>query len=228
MTTSMLDTPIVSIYDMMVERHLKMRRELKDAVKGAAKEKSAVAEVKKPIIKSKPLPMKFPHTPELKSPSPPPANAITAAHLTKKQTFWKVQPPTEKEVIKKLVEKMVKGRGKSRPMTPKDCKSGKKTSPKLVLTPHRKRNMTGAPGLYRGKQKLSKSNSTEMKRLPLSPRKVEPGQKKEAPVPPPKLAKVKNTKIPAEKLVVPKRNPKLLENTTPNNAEVHTRKRWRL
>jgi len=62
----MLDTPIVSIYDMMVERHLKMRRELKDAVKGAAKEKSAVAEVKKPIIKSKPLPMKFPHTPELK------------------------------------------------------------------------------------------------------------------------------------------------------------------
>jgi len=88
--------------------------------------------------------------------------------------------------------------------------------------------MTGAPGLYRGKQKLSKSNSTEMKRLPLSPRKVEPAQKKEAPVPPPKPAKVKNTKIPAEKLTAPKRNPKLLENTTTNNAEVHIRKRWRL
>ncbi|XP_016964571.1 neurofilament medium polypeptide [Drosophila biarmipes] len=224
--TSMLDTPIVSIYDMMVERHLKMRRELKEAVKGALKEKSPIPEVKKRIIKSKPLPMKFPYTPELESPSPPPANAITAAHLTKKQTFWKVQPPAEKELIKKLVEKITKGRGKSKPATPKECKSGRKTSPKLLLTPHRKRNMAGAPGLYRGKPKLSKSNSAQMKRLPLSPRKVEPVQKKGAPVPQNKPMKVKTPKIPAEKLQAPLRNPKLLDTT--GTAEVLIRKRWRI
>ncbi|KAH8352343.1 hypothetical protein KR084_003493 [Drosophila pseudotakahashii] len=229
--TSVLDTPIVSIYDMMVERHLRLRRELKEAVKGTnilsrrLKEDRAGAGVQKPIIKSKPIPMKMPETPEFELPSPCPRNAITAAHLTKKQTSLKVQPPSDKEVIKKLVEKITKGR--SPVVTPSDRKSGKKTSAKsskVVISPHRKRRMPGGQGSFRGKQKLSKSSTSQMKRTPLSPRKMEPGHKEEPTQT--KVTKVKTTKISAEKPCAQMRSTKLSD--TSGNVEVPLRKRWRL
>ncbi|XP_070070336.1 uncharacterized protein [Drosophila takahashii] len=223
--TSLLDTPIVSIFDMMVERHQRLRRELKEAVKGSNTLSRRLKEEQKPIIKSKPIPMKMTDTPEFDLPSPCPPNAITAAHLTKKQTSLKVQPPTNKEVIKKLVEKISKGRGPV--ATPSDRKSGRKTtakSSKVVISPHRRRRMAGGQGSFRSKQKPSKPNITQIKRSPLSPRKMELGHKDEPPKT--KVTKVKTTKILAEKSSVQMRSSKISEIS--GNGEAPLRKRWRL
>ncbi|XP_017075399.2 uncharacterized protein LOC108110725 [Drosophila eugracilis] len=205
--SSGLGTPIVSIFDMMVERHLKLRREsaLKEAtISRRTREERIVGEVKKPNIKSKPISQ---HTPRNESPCP--ANAITASHLTKKQTFLKVLPPSKKEEIKKLVEKISKGPGRSNPVAHKEPKSSKKTSAKsskMVLSPHRKKR-TGGQTSFRSKQK---SSCTRIKRLPLSPVRVQPGQRQVTL--PPKSTK-KNTKISTSNLSI--------------DAEVLRLKRWR-
>ncbi|XP_016974195.1 uncharacterized protein LOC108040971 [Drosophila rhopaloa] len=226
MISSMLDTPIASIYDMMVERHLKLRREseLKEAGKGTSKltrrlkEERSIAEEKKAPIKSKSNQMKMPSLYRRECDSPPPANAITAAHLTKKQTALMVQPPSEKEVIKKLVEKISKGRVRSKPES-SDPKSSKT---KLVVS-GRRRKMVAQRSLS-SKQKLAKSNSSQMKSLPLSPRNEERGPKDVKPQA--KTPKMKTSKTSEKKTRLQVHSSKVLD---PSGKATGSRtNRWRV
>ncbi|XP_017116695.2 uncharacterized protein LOC108138769 [Drosophila elegans] len=218
--SSTLNTSIVSIYDMMVERHIRLRRELeeKEAVKAAntmtrrIKEDRSVAEVNKPPIKSKSIKI---YTRECESPRP--ANAITAAHLTKKPTSLLVQPPSEKEVIKRLVEKIAKGRVRTQP----ELSDRKSSKTKLVLS-SRRRKMAAQQTLS-GKQKLAKPNSSRIKRMPLSPRKEEFVPNVEPPRT--KTPKMKASKTSEKKTRLQMQSSKL--DTSRKATESHTN-RWRV
>ncbi|XP_033174187.1 uncharacterized protein LOC117151063 isoform X2 [Drosophila mauritiana] len=177
--TSMLNTPIVSIFDLMVNRHIRLRREREGAVTNGnlppfrrPRAERGAADGKK---KYNPSAMEFPLTETLELMTPPAANAITAAHLTKKHTSLKIQPPSEKDVIKKLVEKMSDGRGRNKTATPRHSQSSKKTSAKssrtVVIQPRRRK--VAGQGSFRAQPKLAKNSFTQLKRPPLSPRRAE-------------------------------------------------------
>ncbi|XP_039490583.1 uncharacterized protein LOC120451171 [Drosophila santomea] len=227
--TSMLDTPIVSIFDLMVERHIRLREELKDAVTNGTtptrrpKAERGAADGKKSLPKPTPSPMKWPLPEEPEFMSPTPANAITAAHLTKKHTSLKIQPPIEKEVIKKLVEKMSNGPGRTRTVTPRHSQSSKKTSAKssktVVIAPRRRK--VAGQGSFRVKPKLTKTSSTQLKRTPLSPRRAEAAAKDASP-----QGKTKTKKNSPEKTGPQMRNTRSVDPL--GNAEAPVSKRWRL
>eukprot|EP00099_Drosophila_melanogaster_P017817 NP_608769.2 uncharacterized protein Dmel_CG8838 [Drosophila melanogaster] len=222
--TSMLNTPIVSIFDLMVERHIRLRRELNGNLPPVRRPKAArgAADGKKPF-KYKPSPMEFPLPETLELMSPPAANAITAAHLTQKHTFLKIQPPSEKNAIKKLVEKMSHGRGKTKTVSPRHSLSSKKTSAnssKTVVIQPRKRKVAGQ-GSFRAQPKLGKTSSTQLKRQPLSPRRAESTAKDAS-----TLSKTKTKKSSPEKSGAQMRNTRSADRL--GNAEIPVSKRWRL
>ncbi|EDV32158.1 uncharacterized protein Dana_GF14181 [Drosophila ananassae] len=179
---TMLDTPILSIYDMMMDRQRALIRESqkKAMYRGAfglrrlLEEKAAAASdakklpVKPKMIKSRLslLKVSSPYCLTPKSETPLPPNTITAAHLTKKQLSIKVQQPGKREVISKLVERMSKGCPKTTNESPHLIKKSKS---KQQISFRRKKN--SAQGTSHGK-KGSKSSANGGKRLPLSPRKA--------------------------------------------------------
>ncbi|KAH8282207.1 hypothetical protein KR054_006144 [Drosophila jambulina] len=171
-----LDTPVASIYDMMLERHRKLASE------SESKNISMMAQRKieeEPISNTKGCPKKqrstkaireMPSSLTLESESYRPPSTVTASHLTKKQTSMKVHPPAKREVINKLVEKiaMVCGKAKAEEVVPQPSQ----ISPKQ-LSGRQRKGMT-IPGTARYKQKLNKTNQD---RRPLSPRKADRGPK---------------------------------------------------
>ncbi|XP_020800733.1 uncharacterized protein LOC110178067 [Drosophila serrata] len=188
-----LDTPIVSIYDMMIERHRKLtsESESRDISLGAQKvlRGKVVEEV---ISNTKLLPKKhrttkavreMPSSITLESEYYCPSSTITASHLTKKQTFLRVQPPANREIISKLVEKMtmVCGRAKAEDVVPTTSQGSPKQS-------SGKRKEMATPGTSRNKQKSIKSNPD---RRPLSSRKADRGAKE-------KVERVQKKKIMAK------------------------------
>ncbi|EDW54131.1 uncharacterized protein LOC6613236 [Drosophila sechellia] len=225
--TSMLNTPIVSIFDLMVNRHIRLRRERGGAVTNGnlppfrrPRAERRAADGKK---KYNPSAMEFPLPETLELMTPPAANAITAAHLTKKHTSLKIQPPSEKDVIKKLVEKMSDGRGRTKTATPRHSQSSKKTSAKssktVVIQP-RRRKVVGQ-GSFRAQSKLAKTSSTQLKRPPLSPRRAESTAKDAS-----TQSKTKTTKNSLKKSGSQMRNTRSVDRLS--NAEIPVVKRWRL
>ncbi|EDV57608.1 uncharacterized protein LOC6542601 [Drosophila erecta] len=221
--TSTLDTPIVSIFDLMVERHIRLHGGLIDAVTNGdtptrrLRPERGAADGKKSLFKSKPSPMKWPLPEEPEFVSPPAANAITAAHLTKKHTTLKMQPPIEKDVIKKLVEKMANGPGRTRTVTPRHSQSNKKSSAKssktVVIAPRRRK--VAGQGSFRVKSKIT------TQRPPLSPRRAVDVGKDANP-----QSKTKPKKNSLEKMGPQMRNSRSVDPL--GNADVPVSKRWRL
>ncbi|KAH8241421.1 hypothetical protein KR026_002428 [Drosophila bipectinata] len=175
MESVLKNTPILSIYDMMMDRQRAAIREnqKKAMYRGALglrkmmEEKAAVAEAKKipgmpKVDKGKLGPMKVwsPYCETPRSGITLPPNTITASHLTKKQLSVKVQQPGKKEVITQLVERMSQG-------SPQSC-----ISPRMVKKTSSKSKQQA---ISRRKNKKNKSNVMPdgAKRLPLSPRKAE-------------------------------------------------------
>ncbi|XP_017047497.1 uncharacterized protein LOC108092428 [Drosophila ficusphila] len=225
MMNSILDTPIASIYDMMMERYLKRRRESEQketkaekAIPRRMKEDRIVAEVKKPLATSKTSHMKWTSLDTSEVQFPDSANAVTAAHLTKKQTFLKILPPTEKAVINRLVEKISKGRTMIKPVTPKAAAG----IPRTELSGRRKRFT--ARGSLKDKHKLSKSSTAQLKRQPLSPKKADPGEKDAAT--PSKAPAKKEPKALPENSRSPMRFQKLSEASKKSSGIITNR--WRL
>ncbi|KAH8333837.1 hypothetical protein KR059_003741 [Drosophila kikkawai] len=169
-----LDKPIASIYDMMIERHRKLTSEStsRDISMAAQKvprgkvEDEAMSKTKKQHILSTKAVREMPSSITLESESYRPPGTVTASHLTKKQTFMKVMPPANKEVINKLVKKMSMACGKARDENFVPVPSEKPTKSGI------QRKGMATLGTSRNKQKSNKSNTD---RRPLSPRKAERG-----------------------------------------------------
>ncbi|EDX03602.1 uncharacterized protein LOC6730853 [Drosophila simulans] len=228
--TSMLNTPIVSIFDLMVNRHIRLRREREGAVTNGnlppfrrPRAERRAADGKKTPFKYNPSAMEFPLPETLELMTPPAANAITAAHLTKKHTSLKIQPPSEKDVIKKLVEKMSDGRGRTKTATPRHSQSSKKTSAKssktVVIQPRRRKE--AGQGSFRAQPKLAKTSSTQLKRPPLSPRRAESTAKDAS-----SQSKTKTTKNSLKKSGSQMRTTRSVDRLS--NAQIPVVKRWRL
>ncbi|KAH8249398.1 hypothetical protein KR032_009277 [Drosophila birchii] len=225
-----LDTPIASIYDMMIERHRNLTTETasKDISVGAPK-MSRGKVVEEAMSNTKIWPKKqrttkavreMPSTLTLESESYRPPSTITASHLTKKQTVMKVQPPAKKEVISKLIEKMsmVCGRAKAELVVPQPAQN----SPKQV-SGKRKGNATAATS--RNKQKPSKSNP---QRRPLTPKKAaDRGTKvKKVERVPKEKAMPKSTPKPRKSSAVPMRS--VRESTRSLKTAPLSTDRWRI
>ncbi|KAH8250931.1 hypothetical protein KR038_008603 [Drosophila bunnanda] len=175
-----LDEPIVSIYDLMIEHHRKLTSESESKDISIGAQKVHRGKIVEEVMSSTKLGPKkhratkavreMPSSLTLGSEYYCPSNAITASHLTKKQTFMKVQPPAKKEIISKLVEKMsmVCGRNKVEEAVP----------PPPQKTVSGKRKGMATPGSNRNKQKSNKSNPD---RRTLSSRKADRGPKEKKP-----------------------------------------------
>ncbi|KAH8412740.1 hypothetical protein KR009_005260 [Drosophila setifemur] len=170
-----LDTPVISIYDLMMERQRNLIRDAQlkgvnmGMVKGLRKiieeklgsgDEGKLAPTLAPVKTKPKTKTEFKRwSPASHSPSSEtrlPANAIKASHLTKKQLFTKHAAPAKKEVISKLVEKMSKGPSRAKAESPVPTR---KSSPRKALPSCRRK-------------KGSKSNRSMGKRLPLSPKKA--------------------------------------------------------
>lgn len=204
---------IVSIYDLMIERRRKQASEsqLKDISIGTRNGlRRKIDEEASPNSKDWKKHMQLPRKKVLREPvslrtleSEPtlPSNAVTASHLTKKQTFMKIHSPAKKEIINKLVEKisMVRGRPKGESVDPQPAQ--KSPRPKSKQGSGTQRKEMGNPGTARNKQKAGKSNSSLGNRQPLSPRKAirGPKEKKADRIPREKTTLMQSPKIKSPK-----------------------------
>ncbi|KAH8267526.1 hypothetical protein KR018_012651, partial [Drosophila ironensis] len=186
MTYMLLETPIVSIYDMMMERQRASIREsskkagravpgLRKLLEDREKSQTAPGEVKR-LMSNKSSSMEASISMQQSSTSPyclSPKNTsgtssktITASHLTKKQTSIKVQPG-KREVIRQLVERMCKAVPKVSSEALAMVKQSSPSSRQQLVSARRKK--TSGRG---NKQKTTKSNSSAVNRLPQPPRKA--------------------------------------------------------